>query len=42
MSQLPKPYQQFRQEHPDIYQAYEKLGEVTAEFGAFWDIKRAN
>jgi AhpD family alkylhydroperoxidase len=38
MSQLPKPYQQFRQDHPDIYQAYEKLGEVTAESGPL-DIK---
>jgi AhpD family alkylhydroperoxidase len=38
MSQLPKPYQQFRQEYLDIYQAYEKLGEVTAESGPL-DIK---
>ena len=38
MSQLPKPYQQFRQDYPDIYQAYEKLGEVTAESGPL-DIK---
>ncbi len=33
MSQLPKPYQQFRQDHPDVYKAYESLGEVTAESG---------
>ena len=33
MSQLPKPYQQFRKDHPDVYQAYENLGEITAESG---------
>ena len=27
MNQLPKPYQQFRQDHPDVYKAYENLGE---------------
>ena len=31
MSQLPKPYQQFRQDHPDVYKAYENLGEIAAE-----------
>ncbi len=38
MSQLPKPYQQFRQDHPDVYKAYESLGEVVAESGPL-DIK---
>ncbi|MFZ1043078.1 MAG: carboxymuconolactone decarboxylase family protein [Anaerolineales bacterium] len=38
MSQLPKPYQQFRKDHPDIYKAYEDLGEITAESGPL-DIK---
>lgn len=38
MSQLPKPYQQFRQDHPDVYKAYENLGEITAESGPL-DIK---
>jgi len=38
MSQLPKPYQQFRKDHPDVYQAYENLGEITAESGPL-DIK---
>ncbi len=33
MSQLPKPYQQFRLDHPDVYQAYEKLGETAANAG---------
>jgi 4-carboxymuconolactone decarboxylase len=33
MSQLPKPYQQFRQDHPDVYKAYEDLGKITAESG---------
>jgi 4-carboxymuconolactone decarboxylase len=33
MSQLPKPYQQFRANHPDVYQAYEKLGEIAANAG---------
>ena len=26
MSQLPKPYQQFREEYPAAYTAYEALG----------------
>jgi len=38
MSPLPKPYQQFRQDHPDVYQAYENLGKITAESGLL-DIK---
>src|ERR1700690_2947045 len=38
MSQLPKPYQQFRQDHPDVYKAYENLGKITAESGPL-DIK---
>lgn len=33
MSSLPKPYQQFRKDHPDVYQAYENLGAVTADAG---------
>ena len=33
MSQLPKPYQQFRESHPEVYKAYENLGEATAKAG---------
>ncbi len=33
MSQLPKPYQQFRVEHQDVYKAYEQLGETVANAG---------
>jgi 4-carboxymuconolactone decarboxylase len=33
MSQLPKPYQQFRSSHPEVYKAYENLGEITANAG---------
>ncbi len=33
MSQLPKPYQQFRQDHADVYHAYETLGATVAESG---------
>ncbi len=33
MSTLPKPYQQFRKDHPDVYQAYENLGAITADSG---------
>ncbi len=33
MSQLPKPYQQFREDHADIYKAYESLGETAANSG---------
>ena len=38
MGQLPKPYQQFRQDHPDVYKAYENLGQIAAESGPL-DIK---
>ena len=38
MSQLPKPYQQFQKDHPDVYKAYENLGEVTSASGPL-DIK---
>ena len=38
MSRLPKPYQQFRQDYPDVYKAYENLGEIIAESGPL-DIK---
>jgi AhpD family alkylhydroperoxidase len=33
MSQLPKPYQQFRESHPEVYKAYEDLGEAIAKAG---------
>jgi AhpD family alkylhydroperoxidase len=33
MSQLPKPYQQFREEHPAVYAAYEALGAAAANAG---------
>lgn len=33
MSQLPKPYQQFRQDHANVYSAYEQLGATLAEAG---------
>ena len=33
MSQLPKPFQQFRADHPDLYSAYERLGEEAAQAG---------
>ncbi len=33
MNKLPKPYQQFRQDHPDVYKAYENLGEIAANDG---------
>ena len=33
MSQLPKPYQQFRTNYPDVYKAYEQLGETAADAG---------
>jgi AhpD family alkylhydroperoxidase len=33
MSQLPKPYQQFRTERAIVYEAYEKLGEAAANAG---------
>jgi AhpD family alkylhydroperoxidase len=33
MSQLPKPYQQFRTNYPEVYKAYEQLGEAAANAG---------
>ena len=33
MSKLPKPYQQFSVEYPDVYKAYEQLGESVANAG---------
>ena len=33
MSQLPKPYQQFRVDHASVYSAYEHLGEAAANAG---------
>jgi 4-carboxymuconolactone decarboxylase len=33
MKQYPKTYQQFRIEHPEVYAAYEKLGENAAAAG---------
>ncbi len=33
MSSLPRPYKQFRQEHPDVWQAYEELGARSAQEG---------
>ena len=33
MSQLPKPYQQFRTDHPEVYKAYERLGDAAANAG---------
>jgi AhpD family alkylhydroperoxidase len=37
MEQLPKPYQQFHQDHPEVYKAYESLGEITAASGPLDD-----
>jgi 4-carboxymuconolactone decarboxylase len=33
VSKLPKPYQQFRDEHQAVYKAYEQLGEAAATAG---------
>jgi 4-carboxymuconolactone decarboxylase len=33
MGQLPKPYQQFRRDHPRVYASYEALGAAAAEAG---------
>ena len=33
MSQLPKPYQQFRTDYPEVFKAYEDLGEATSKAG---------
>jgi 4-carboxymuconolactone decarboxylase len=38
MSELPKPYQQFRSEHPSVYRAYEALGAEAASAGPL-DVK---
>ncbi len=40
MSSLPKPYQQFRKDHPAVYKAYENLGAVTADSGPLDDKTR--
>ena len=33
MEQLPKPFQQFRTNYPEVYKAYEQLGEAAANAG---------
>jgi 4-carboxymuconolactone decarboxylase len=33
MSDLPRPYDQFSREHPELARAYENLGEIAAESG---------
>jgi 4-carboxymuconolactone decarboxylase len=33
MTNLPKPYKQFHEEHADVYKAYENLGAVIAGDG---------
>lgn len=33
MNQLPKPYQQFRTNYPEIFSAYEDLGEAISKAG---------
>ena len=33
MTQLPKPFQQFRADHSSVYAAYEQLGEAVANGG---------
>jgi AhpD family alkylhydroperoxidase len=33
MNQLPKSYQQFRQEHEKVWQTYERLGAAAGEAG---------
>ncbi len=33
MTQLPKPYEQFRADHSNVYAAYEGLGEAAAKAG---------
>ncbi len=35
MDKLPKPYRAFEQEHPEIFKAYESLGEVIAQKAPF-------
>ena len=42
MSQLPEPYQQFRQDHPDVYKAYENiLGKLSLSLD-HWISKHAS
>lgn len=33
MSDLPKPYQQFKQEHSQVWDAYDQLGAAAADAG---------
>lgn len=33
MSQLPKPFEQFRKDHPAVHEAYERLGQAAANAG---------
>lgn len=33
MSDLPKPYERFQSEHPEVWKAYEKLGETASTSG---------
>jgi AhpD family alkylhydroperoxidase len=33
MSDLPKPYQQFQQEHRTVWEAYDRLGAAAADAG---------
>lgn len=33
MSELPKPYEEFKNEHPEIWKAYETLGETASAKG---------
>lgn len=33
MSDLPKPYERFQSEHPDVWKAYETLGETASKGG---------
>ncbi len=35
MEKLPRPYQQFREDHPEVFRAYETLGEVIAQRAPF-------
>jgi AhpD family alkylhydroperoxidase len=33
MGQLPKPYLRFKEKHPELFEAYTKLGQTAAEGG---------